>query len=370
MVESNEVMQKLKPIELSSLSEDPLVSVLIANYNYADFVGDAIKSVLQQTYPNFEIIVCDDGSTDNSVGVIKSYVERDSRVHLVTKENGGMASALNVAYQLSNGEIICLLDSDDLFESHKLSEIVDAFRKNPKAGFVIHPVLFIDAYGKPRGVYPLFAGMPSGWYGEKLLTNGGCIMDVPPCSGLCLHRDVVKEIFPLNEQFKKLADGIVTRLAPFITEINGLDIPLSRRRFHESNLTPYDRITPAILNSSITAQRRHWEEQKRFLQRLNPQIAESFAPIERHFYFLFLKYKLARLEDKPNWKQLYKLLITHEEFNNQPYLRRLFWRSTGYMGKSLFKRAVLLMSTGSYLRYIISLLTGQYRKHIRYTKNT
>ena len=85
------IAQKLRPIELAPLPDNPLVSVLVANYNYGQYVGEAIESVFQQTYPHFEIIVCDDGSTDDSRDVISRYQEKDPRVRLLAKANGGVA---------------------------------------------------------------------------------------------------------------------------------------------------------------------------------------------------------------------------------------------------------------------------------------
>src|SRR6266852_6280716 len=94
-----EIGQLLKPVELAPLCENPLISLLTANYNYARYLGEAIESALGQTYTNFELIVCDDGSTDNSCEVAEHYVRRDPRVRLVRKQNGGQVSATNAAYR-------------------------------------------------------------------------------------------------------------------------------------------------------------------------------------------------------------------------------------------------------------------------------
>src|ERR1035438_2741424 len=83
------------------MSKLPLMSVIIDNYNYGGFVRDAINSALDQTYPNVEVIVVDDGSTDNSREVISSF---GNRVISVLKENGGQSSALNAGIARSSGE--------------------------------------------------------------------------------------------------------------------------------------------------------------------------------------------------------------------------------------------------------------------------
>jgi len=169
-------------MELPPLTENPLVSVLVANYNYARYIGDALESTLAQTYPHFEVIVCDDGSSDDSCAVIESYVKRDRRIRLVRKENGGIASALNVAYAVAKGEIICFLDADDLFYPEKLEMVVSAFGNQPTFGLFIHQVLPVSETREPIYV-PSPKALENGWTGSQALRRGGDGRYFPPCSG-------------------------------------------------------------------------------------------------------------------------------------------------------------------------------------------
>ena len=104
---------KLSPMVLKSIPQRPSVSVLITCYNYGAYVGEAIESVLGQTYPAAEIIVGDDASQDNSCEVVESYVGRGLGVRLLRNPHGGMAANLNSAYRNCSGDVICLLDADD-----------------------------------------------------------------------------------------------------------------------------------------------------------------------------------------------------------------------------------------------------------------
>jgi glycosyltransferase involved in cell wall biosynthesis len=103
---------------------EPLVSIVIDNYNYDLFLAQAIDGALGQTYSNIEVVVVDDGSTDNSCDVIARYGDR---IVSVLKTNGGQASALNAGFAASKGEVICLLDAYDLFLPEKVSEVVELF---------------------------------------------------------------------------------------------------------------------------------------------------------------------------------------------------------------------------------------------------
>src|SRR6202789_1652273 len=133
-----ETLTGLYPIELRPLAANPLVSILVSNYNYARYIGNSIQSALDQTYTNIELIICDDGSTDDSIRVIEEYERKDKRLRLIRKANGGQGSGFNAAFALSRGEIITLLDSDDLFLPHKVERIVADFRAHPDAGFGVH----------------------------------------------------------------------------------------------------------------------------------------------------------------------------------------------------------------------------------------
>ena len=166
-------MSRLHPIELSPLPAKPLVSILISNYNYARYLGESMQSALEQTYSNLELIVCDDGSTDESAGVIEQYERRDRRVRLIRKANGGQASGLNAAFAASRGAILALLDSDDLFLPRKVERIVADFQAHPDCGFGVHRVIRVSANHRRQGVWPMSAPLPCGWYGARLLEDGG-----------------------------------------------------------------------------------------------------------------------------------------------------------------------------------------------------
>src|SRR5258708_23497185 len=102
----------------------PLVSILINNYNYGRFLTNAIDSALAQTYQRIEVVIVDDGSTDNSREIISSYGDR---IIPVLKENGGQASAFNAGVEASRGEILSFLDADDSFFPEKISHVVALF---------------------------------------------------------------------------------------------------------------------------------------------------------------------------------------------------------------------------------------------------
>jgi len=103
-----EVPSSIKPMVLDPLPEQPLVSILISNYNYGEYLGDAIESALRQTYDKLEVVICDDGSTDDSFRILERYRSLDRRIKVIYQANGGQSLALNAAFHKSTGDIICL----------------------------------------------------------------------------------------------------------------------------------------------------------------------------------------------------------------------------------------------------------------------
>jgi glycosyltransferase involved in cell wall biosynthesis len=117
------------------------VSIIINNYNYGRFLKEAIDSTLNQSYPKTEVIVVDDGSTDNSRQIIANYGQR---IIPVLKHNGGQASALNAGFAHSHGEVVIFLDADDILLPETVQRVVDIFQGNPDIARVQYRLEIMD----------------------------------------------------------------------------------------------------------------------------------------------------------------------------------------------------------------------------------
>jgi len=223
----------LRPIELSPLQGTPLVSVLINNYNYARFLSDALDSVLGQQYEHFEVIVCDDGSTDDSCDIVEDYVDKDPRVRLLRKDNGGQGSAFNAGYATCSGRILCFLDSDDTFAEGKIGRVVESLRQG--SGLVIHQMMVVDGEGRDLQRIPTFTRFESGWIADKVVRRGGRWRWMPT-SAVSLRREVMELVWPVPEEaFKRDADMFILELAPLLTPVTGIEEILGYYRLHGSN---------------------------------------------------------------------------------------------------------------------------------------
>lgn len=273
----------LERMPLERLPDRPLASVAIANYNYARFICEAIESVLNQTYQKFEIIICDDGSTDNSCDVIENYARLDSRIKLIRKENGGVASALNAAYAASSGEIICLLDADDTFEPTKTERVVAAFSENRQAGFCIHRIQPVSAAGRNLCA-PIPGQLEQGWVAPEVLSAGGGSPRIPSASANSFRREITDQLFPLPAHLRKACDNFLQRIAIFLTEICAIPAPLAKYRLHGENVTGLAVSASGILRN-IEDTHAVIEAQREFLtRRLGSEIGSR-----------------VRIEDDPNY---------------------------------------------------------------------
>lgn len=130
---------------------DALVSIIVPNYNSEKFIKETLDSVLAQTYPNWEMFVVDDCSTDGSAEIVRGYAEKDSRIHLVLRDkNSGVANVRNAGIQMANGKYIALLDSDDVWTEDKLERQVSLLEETG-AELAYCSYDFIDEGSKPLG---------------------------------------------------------------------------------------------------------------------------------------------------------------------------------------------------------------------------
>lgn len=227
--------RKFEPVALPFLPDWPFFSVLIPNYNYGRYLGMALESLLRQTYPHFEAIVSDDGSTDNSREIVQTYAMKDPRVRLLAMENGGFAAAVNRAYAASKGDIVTLLDADDAFRSTKLEKVLAAFKSNPRSGLCVHPFLPISGEGQPLGP-PFPQNLDWGWLAPQASRRGGWTI-LPATSSLSFRSEIAALLFPIPIDVKRLVDYYLSRTAQFLTEVSIAPDWLTQYRIHGANMS-------------------------------------------------------------------------------------------------------------------------------------
>ena len=131
---------------MQAQGDAPLISVIIPTFNRASFISEAIDSVLQQSYQKIELLVVDDGSTDNTAEIMSRYTA-DPRVRFFQQPNQGQSVARNLALQYAKGEFICCLDSDNRWLPGKLEKSLAVFKQHPEVDIVYGDIVTIDENG-------------------------------------------------------------------------------------------------------------------------------------------------------------------------------------------------------------------------------
>lgn len=213
----------------------PKVSVIIPTYNRANFIGETIQSVLDQTFQDFEIIVVDDGSTDNTKEIIESFIKKSGKIkYLYEKNSGTCAAPRNVGFYNSTGKYLCFLDSDDLWLPEKLQKQIDFFKNsgNEKLGFIDCGTLIINEHGKEIKNNYNFPKYQGNVYKDFLKYN----FVLSPGSVL-IKRSVLENIGLFDENLPSAEDWELWIRISKKYEFASLKEPLFKYRVHINNLT-------------------------------------------------------------------------------------------------------------------------------------
>jgi len=226
--------------------DNPLVSIIINNYNYGMFLPAAIRSALVQTYPNVETIVVDDGSTDASSMVMASFGDK---IKSVFKQNGGQGSAYNRGFEECAGDFILYLDADDTLDPEAISECLKAWEPGvAKVHFYLRMVEGLNATSTDV-LLPRYA-LAEGNLVQQILETG--FYHSPPASGNLYTREILAKILPMPEtEWRIGADTYPIYLSPFLGEIRACNKPLGYYRVHSSNTVAHTKITGEILRRQM-----------------------------------------------------------------------------------------------------------------------
>lgn len=218
------------------MSVAPLsVDVVITNHNYGRFLPQAIESACAQTHPDVNVIVVDDGSIDDSRQVLQGF---ENRVDLVLKEQGGQASAINAGLERCRGEVLLVLDADDVLRPLAAERVAAAFAANPRLSKVQFPMAIVDAVGRPTG-----ARKPSGHLhapvGDQHRAELAFPFDLPwlPGGGTGFRTQAVRRILPIPEADypRSGADWHLVHLTALLGEAALLEEVCAEYRVHGGN---------------------------------------------------------------------------------------------------------------------------------------
>ena len=210
-----------------------MISIIVSIYNSDKTLSKMIDSVLSQTYQDFELILINDGSSDNSFNIMKDYLEKDNRIILIDKENSGLTKSLNIGLKRVNGKYISRIDADDIWKKDKLEKQIKFLETNNHYALVGTAYDEIDKEGK---IMYLKQRTPLLTTNDNIINN---IVKFNPFfhSSVLFRKEVLGTIGFYNEEFKYTQDyefwvRIMSKL-----KVANLDEVLASRRYSENMIS-------------------------------------------------------------------------------------------------------------------------------------
>ncbi|MEG3896116.1 MULTISPECIES: glycosyltransferase [unclassified Microcoleus] len=262
---------------MSTVNRTPLISVIIPAYNGDRYIVQAVESALCQTFTNLEIIVVDDGSTDNTHQVLQPYIDR---IRYIYQENQGVAAARNIACQLAQGEFLAFLDADDYFLPSKLEKQLACFDADPALDMVQTGWFMVDEKGREISAVKPWQQAP------KLDLESFIIFKCVRPSAMMLRQKWWEKLGGFNDNFPLAEDlDFALRLALKGCKAVWLEEILTCYRQHNSNIMSSG--LPLMKNTEILM--------KEFFERRDlPESIRQLKNQERYLCFKWLAWRMYR----------------------------------------------------------------------------
>ncbi len=287
----------------------PKVSVTIPCYNSERFIAETIQSVLDQTFTDFEIIIINDGSSDKTEEIVRSFA--GPRVKYFYQKNMGLSKTRNKLLELSSGEFIAFLDHDDVWFPHKLEKQMVLFEKNPEVVLVYSDCLVVDANGESTGRWirqnKLYRGMV---FRELLSCN------FIPLSTVVLKKTVFREVgnflpYRNAEEYDLFLKCASRHLFDYVDE------PLAKYRIHASN---YGRMHSDVAFKETIEIYNYWSQKKSIQDDTIKKIIKKSFSKSFYYYGRSIIYE----EKNPSKARKYFRQGLKHDFNWKTFLLFLF----------------------------------------------
>jgi glycosyltransferase involved in cell wall biosynthesis len=277
---------------------EPLVTVVIPNFNYAKYLSDCFTSILNQSYAHLEIIFVDDGSTDDSIVIAQTYSDR---VHIVPNEHGGVNAARNLGIRNANGKYIAFCDSDDVWLSTKIELQVNFLEKNPEYGLVYSGIQIVT---EGLALIELVDAKDAGDCSKEFIKRPGEAIVLLGASTALIRRNLVKEIGGFDESLNGPGEDLdFFRRISEKTLINFIDDHLVMYRQHQ-------------ISASRVSSEKYYDGNRKVLLKLFRENRHSTTCVTRRVSWIKLHWTFFKNELKK-----LKLLTAVKQF--LPALRKI-----------------------------------------------
>lgn len=267
----------------------PTLAAVIATYNYGRYLGEAIESTLAQTQPYHQVVVVDDGSTDDSLEVARSFGDR---VTVISQANGGQLSACLTGVRAVDADYVHLLDADDVALPELVVTVLPALEGDPV--MVQFRLRAVDGEGSPTGsVFPTF---PHGYDAERMRLDAQVmgVHQFAPTSGNVFRRDTLLGLDTTGLDLRDSPDGPMAFAMPYLGPVSVIDEPLALYRVHGDNRSQWFAPTPELLRHEMDWFLDRWRQTRRLVGR-----DETPFDREKPVYLRERELLVAALEGRP-----------------------------------------------------------------------
>lgn len=343
------------PLPLNALPAVPSVSIAITCYNYARFLPQCLDSCLSQTVAPDQIVVVDDGSTDGSWEVISGYAARFGNVHGIRQDNAGMCAATNAALLACTGNVVLLLDADDLMLPRRVEVVLSALRQpidNKLPGWVHH---FLRRFSDTHSDLGLFsnyppASLPHGSLAEQVLRVGETPV-VTATSGLAFRREVLRAIGPLDGGRSIAQDAQLRLAASLFSPVAWIAEPLSLYRIHGASDSAGG-VTASL--ERVKASRERHENLDRWirgvLRKRMPEAAAIWTPLDEQPWYQWLLFLEHWWSGSVRNRRRLRKILRHPQIRAAPLEQRIYMRSSFWLPKRAFMEITRFMYGASPLK--------------------
>jgi glycosyltransferase involved in cell wall biosynthesis len=207
------------------------ISIITPNYNYSKYIHYTIESVIKQDYQDYEHIIVDDGSTDNSLMIIENFITKyPNKIRLIKQSNKGQTFALNNALENVTGDIICWINSDDLFNDTIFSQVVSVFNKYPKLDALFGDIYVINEIGKKIKIIKY---LPFNYVSGVFIGFGKII----PSNGIFWRSSIARDIGPFNTDLNFAMDSEYWSRLLFRKNVMHIKLNIAMFRWHSGAKT-------------------------------------------------------------------------------------------------------------------------------------
>jgi len=319
-----------EPLPLGELPPQARVSIAITCYNYGRFLPECLDACLSQTVPADEIVVIDDGSTDDSWTVAETYMARFPRIKAIRCVNAGMSGAANAAIAACTGDVVLMIDADDVPLAERVEKVLKALREpidGRLPGWAHHPLKRFSLEQQDLGSIPYYPpeATPHGYLANQVREVVQCPV-FTPMSGLAFRRDLLELIGPLDDDRTMAQDMQLSLAGSLFSPVAYIDEALTRYRIHGESDS-----AGGLMSSLPKVQliRRRYERLEPWIRQLlnkyRPQAAPPWVPLQDQPSYQWLKFLEGWWSGSGRDLSLLTQVLRHPQTRAAPLQQRLYF---------------------------------------------